>query len=133
MDGCRCLTMFDDAWLTMVDDGYDTDRNARQWLHYSSVVCCGYPPVLSRWCGYRSVVWCGYSSAVWCGYQRLGMKSPLGNPHLTLTNFEKNQLFVLRPDLVHCWGSLGDWRSQNLILSIFWCINFFTYLGKFNG
>jgi len=52
-------------------------------------------------------------------HQRLGMKSGLGNTHPTLTNFEKNQLFDLRPDLARSWVRPGDWRPQNATLSTF--------------
>ena len=57
-------------------------------------------------------------------FQCLGMRTRLGTTHPTLTNFEKNQLFDLRPDLARSWVLPGDWRPRNAILSTFWCIRF---------
>ena len=53
-----------------------------------------------------------------------GWDCRLRPPHPTLTNFEKNQVFDLRPDLARSWVRPGDWRPQNAILSTFWCIIF---------
>ena len=57
-------------------------------------------------------------------HQRLEMRTRLGTTHPTLTNFEKNPFFDLRPDLARSWVRPGDWRPRNAILSTFWYITF---------
>ena len=52
-------------------------------------------------------------------FQGRGMNTSTGTTHPTLTFFEKNQLFDLRPDLARSWVRPGDWRPRNAILSTF--------------
>ena len=51
----------------------------------------------------------------------VGWKAALAQPTMVWQIFEKNQLFVLRPDLPHFKGCPEDWRSWNQNLrTFFW-------------